>query len=441
MNFLSTFCSLLGGVVTPVVLFLTFAFLLPHINLSGILNPKKFIKSICDMPEGSKTSPFSALSLALAGTLGVGNITGVASALICGGPGAIFWMWTGAIVSLAVKYAAVYLAILFRGRKNGSWFGGAMYYIRDGLSSKLPGGFSATLASLFAVLCCLNSLITGNLIQSNSAASVVTDEHRLICGFALGALVFLSILFGTHRIEKITSTVIPLLTAIYILISLYIIVGNLSDIPGIISDIFSSAFSFKAVGGGAVGFSVREALRFGIMRGIFSNEAGCGTSPTAHASAETKSPHNQASLGIVEVAFDTLILCTLTAFVLLIADKKYSIIPWLTDADNAVVSLEAFRSLTSDAVYYILAVSVIMFAYATIIAQIYYGYSAIKYLTDKKLPLYIYYALSVITAVVGSKVTPPVMWMLADLIIGTMTVINCLTLISLRKRCHPQLRQ
>ncbi len=438
MDLLNRVCSLLGGVVTPAVLFLAFVFLLPHIRLSRILNPKKFIRSICDMPEGSKTSPFSALSLALAGTLGVGNITGVASALICGGPGAIFWMWAGASVSLAVKYAEVYLAVLFRQRKNSSWVGGAMYYIRDGLTDNRSGKFSAGLATLFAVLCCANSLITGNLIQSNSAASVVTDERRLLCGFVLGTLVLVSIIFGTHRIEKITSAVIPGLTAIYILISLYIIAVNLDFIPGIIREIFSSAFSFKAVGGGAVGFSVREALRFGIMRGIFSNEAGCGNSPTAHASAETKSPHNQACMGIVEVVFDTIILCTLTAFVLLIADKKYSIIPWLTDADNAVVSLEAFRSLTSDAVYYILSVSVIMFAYATIIAQIYYGYSAIKYLTDKKLPLYIYYALSVITAVAGSTVTPPVMWLFADLIIGTMTVINCLTLISLRKRCrHP----
>lgn len=437
MNIFDVVARAIGGVLTPLSLGLTFIFLLGRVNLLKILAPRRFFKDICDMPDKSKTTPFRALSLALAGTLGVGNITGVASALISGGPGAIFWMWMGAIVSISVKYAEVYLAVLFRRKKGGSYIGGAMYYIRDGFSHSKSRSMSLFLATLFAVLCCVNSLVTGNLIQSNTAASVISTDKRFVCGIILACLVFLSILYGTHRIEKITSMVIPTLCCIYIIISLYIIALNFNMIPNITRDIIGSAFSYRSVCGGALGFSVRESIRLGIMRGIFSNEAGSGTSPTAHAAADTKSPHNQGCFGIIEVIFDTLILCTMTAFVLMIADKKYGIIPWLTDVDNAVISLEAYGSLTSPLIYYILMISIVLFAYATIIAQVYYGRAAIGYLTEKKLPLYIYYIISVITTIIGSSISPKIMWTLADIVIGGMTVINCAVIILLRKKIQP----
>ena len=216
---------------------------------------------------------------------------------------------------------------LFGKKKKDSYTGGAMYYIRDGLSGIIPSRSGKALAAFFAILCCLNSLITGNLIQSNSAASVVNDKGRFWCGIFLASLVLFSIIYGTHRIEKITSSIIPILCSVYIIISLFIIIRNLDIIPSVFGDIFKSAFSFKSIGGGAVGFGTREAIRFGVMRGIFSNEAGSGTSPTAHASADTTGPHNQGCFGIIEVIFDTLILCTMTALVLMIADKKGSTVP------------------------------------------------------------------------------------------------------------------
>lgn len=167
-----------------------------------------------------------------------------------------------------------------------------------------------------------------------------------------------------------------------------------------------------------------------------ANEAGCGTSPTAHAVSDTKSPHHQACFGIVEVVFDTLILCTMTALVLLIADKRYSVIPWKTAADTAPVTLDAFRALTGDVVYYILIIAVVLFAYGTIIAQIYYGTVAIGYLTKKKLPLLLYFCASAGCTVVGAVISSPVMWTLADVIIGLMTVMNCIVLILLRRSCR-----
>lgn len=437
MRIFEILSDFLGSFLTPFFLLAAALFLFPKIRPARLLKPRSFLHTLCDFPENAQNTPFTALSMALAGTLGVGNITGVASALVSGGPGAVFWMWAGAIFSIIIKYAEVYLAVKYR-RHDGQWYGGAMYYIRDGLpsSSKIPYSVTAILGGVFAVLCCLNSLITGNIVQSNAAACVMPAEYRLTCGCILGILVLLSLFYGSRKIEKITAKLMPPLTAVYMIIAVTILIGNASLLPEVIGDIVRSAFAPRAVLGGTVGFTVREGVRFGVMRGIFSNEAGCGTSPTAHAASDTKSPHHQACCGVVEVVFDTLILCTMTALVLLIADRRYGILPWKSDADTAAVTLDAFRTLTGDAVYWILMIAVVLFAYGTIIAQIYYGTVAIGYLTRKKVPMLVYYALSAVCTVAGSVIASPVMWTLADIIIGIMTVINCAVLILLRRQCR-----
>lgn len=436
MRILGILSDFLGSLLTPLVLLAAALFLFPKIRPTRLLRPKSFVHALCDLPENAESTPFSALSMALAGTLGVGNITGVASALVSGGPGAVFWMWTGAVVSIVVKYAEVYLAVKYRRHIGRQRYGGAMYYIRDGLSKWLPYSVTAALGSVFAVLCCMNSLITGNIVQSNAAACVMPEGYRLACGIVLGVLVFASLLYGSRKIEKITAKLMPPLTAVYMLIAVTILICNCSLLPEVLGEIFRSAFAPRAVFGGTVGFTVREGLRFGVMRGIFSNEAGCGTSPTAHAVSDTKSPHHQACCGVLEVVFDTLILCTMTALVLLIADRRYAVIPWKTAVDTAPVTLDAFRALTGDAVYYILIAAVVLFAYGTIIAQIYYGTVAIGYITKKKLPLLLYYCISAVCTVVGAVISSPVMWTLADVIIGIMTVMNCSVLILLRRQCR-----
>lgn len=407
--------------------------MIPAIHLGKILRPKSFLKALTEKPKTSSTTPLRALSVALAGTLGVGNITGVASALIAGGPGAIFWMWMGALAVLAVKYAEVYLAVRYRKKDGESWYGGAMYYIREGLSKRLSVRFSRILAGGFALLCCLNSLITGNIVQANAASAVVPGNHRLTVGCVLSFCILLAMLYGARRVEKITSRLIPALSLLYIAVTLIITINNHTYLPDILQDIFSSAFSIRAAAGGAAGFTIREAMRFGIMRGIFSNEAGCGTSPTAHASADTISPHHQGCLGIVEVLFDTIVLCSLTSFVLLIADRKFSCIPWRTDADSSEVTLESFRLLSGDIVYWILLVSIILFAYATILAQLYYGTIALGYLSNKKGLQIAYSALSVIAVTAGSVISAPAVWLAADLVIGMMTAVNCIVIILLRR--------
>lgn len=438
MKIIQWISSVIGGVITPFFLSLAAFFLLFNLNYGKILSPSGFIKSM--KPEsGSKTgknSPLRALALALAGTLGVGNITGVTSALISGGPGSVFWMWVGAVLVIGIKYSEVFLAVKYRHRDSMGWFGGAMYYIRDGLGKIINYRAASALGGMFAVLCVTNSLITGNIVQSNAAASVFSDDSRLKTGIVLGSLVLLSILYGTRRIEKITALLIPPLAGVYIIIASYFIITNIELVSDTFRDIFRSAFSFRSVYGGAVGFSVREAVRFGVMRGIFSNEAGCGTSPTAHASAETSSPHSQGVCGIAEVIFDTIILCTLTAAVMLIADKKFAIIPWTANADASEVTLIALSLLGGEICRKIISVSIVLFAYATIIAQIYYGTIAIEYISDKKAPKYVYYALSVVCAVIGAVISSEVMWLSADIILGVMTVSNCAVIILLRKECR-----
>ena len=429
MSFLRAATDMLGSAVTPFMLIFTAAVL-----MFSTKREKKQEKTTAHVGFFSKNSPVRALTLALAGTLGVGNITGVTSALISGGPGAVFWMWAGSVIVIIIKYAEVYLSVLYRQRDRYGFFGGAMYYIRDGLSKRFGGRASAFFGSVFAVLCIANSLFTGNIVQSSAASSALSPKHRIVTGAILAVLVLFSIIFGTRRIERITAYLIPPLAGVYIAISAYVIFSNLSLAGEVFCDIFSSAFSYRAVLGGAAGFCMRDAVRYGIMRGIFSNEAGCGTSPTAHASAETESPSAQGRLGIAEVVFDTPVLCTLTALVMLIADKKYALIPWNTSSDAASVTLSAFGMIGG--FREILSVSIILFAYATIIAQIYYGTVAIGYLSQKKKWRVVYYILSVVCTVIGSVVSSELMWMGADALLGTMTVLNCLALLFLRRECR-----
>ena len=424
---LSFFSAVIGTVLTPLMLFAASAGILSGVGFRRIFDLRPLFRTKERKKAG--TSPLAALSLALAGTLGVGNITGVASALTAGGPGAVFWMWIGALAAVPVKYAEVRLAVRYRERTPVGWRGGAMYVIRNGF-----GGTKAAcgLASFFAVLCAANALVTGNLIQSNAAVSLLPPAHRMLWGLLLSLLVGLSVCFGTRHIERVAARLMPALTAFYIMVCLMAVLPRAAMLPGILSTIVRSAFSVRAFGGGMLGFSVREALRFGIMRGIFSNEAGCGTSPTAHAAAETDSEHNQALLGVCEVIFDTLILCTLSALVLLTADRVGGVIPWHGSCDAAPVVMDAFRLLCGSLPSTGVRIATVLFAYASVIAQIYYGLTAVGFLSKDKTAGRLFLGLSVLMPLCGAAVSPGAMWLAADLLLGSMTVLNCAVLLLLR---------
>ena len=238
---------------------------------------------------------------------------------------------------------------------------------------------------------------------------------------------------SSWRVSRSTSArsraPIPALTAFYLLLCAAVLLPNLGLLPGIFRLIFSSAFSPRAAAGAAGGYAVSRALRFGVMRGIFSNEAGCGTSPTAHAAAETRSPAHQAALGVVEVVFDTHILCTLTALTLLTADARFGILPWHGEADAAAVTLSCFGALLPSAAVLGLRIAVALFAYSSIIAQYYYGSAAVRFLTRKKTAAIVFGAAAAAAPLIGAVISSHAMWLLADILLGTMTAVNCSVLL------------
>ena len=408
MRFFSSLADFTGSVLTPLCLFLASAGV---VSVTGLKKLFRF-SDLLRRPKGKKegTSPAAALSLALAGTLGAGNITGVASALMAGGPGAVFWMWMGAIIAVPVKYAEVRFAVRYRRRRGTEWTGGSMYTIRDGLGSLFPSPSgrktAERLASLFAVLCAANALVTGNLVQSNAAVCLLPAGRKPLWGVLLALAVALSVLAGTRKIEKTAARLMPPLTAFYILVSLAAVLPHARMIPSLLRLILSSAFSSRAFGAGIAGFSVREAVRCGVMRGIFSNEAGCGTSPSAHAAAETDSEERQALLGVCEVIFDTLILCTLTALVLLTSDAVSGGFPWHTASDAAPAAMEAFEALAGEFAAMGVRIAAVLFAYASIIAQIYYGMTAVRFLTENRTAGNMFLALSAVMPLIGAAISP-----------------------------------
>ena len=424
---MDAFLQTLNGLIMPLMLTVCGLVLSFKIKILRMLSPKKFIKELTSSTEGSGTSPFASLCTALAGTLGVGNIAGVATAITAGGAGAVFWMWIGALVSISVKYGEVVLAVRFRRKGKEGFYGGAMYTIHDCLSKRLGNKAAGLIGTLFAVLCVLNSLVMGNLLQANSASSVFKNGYggTAVCLF-LGAGTAAVAFLGTKKIEKAASFLIPPLSALYILLSCSVIIRNHSLIPNAFKMILTGAFTFRSAAGGAIGLGIKGAVRFGFTRGIFSNEAGCGTSPTAHAAANTRSPHKQGCFGIIEVIFDTLILCTLTALIILICQIRFGPI----DADGTALTLKAFYLLSGRTAYYAVSFSVVLFAYATILAQLYYGRIALRYITRSEAVVRVYHVLMILLASVGGMVDVTLLWSAADLIVGVMTVINTSVLIT-----------
>ena len=395
--------------------------------------PKNFFRYISEASCDKKSSPFKSMCTALAGTLGVGNIAGVGTAITAGGPGSIFWMWVGAILCMSVKYSEVALAVKYRNySKTRGFYGGSMYTMKKALRNRLGARKAHLIGGVFSVLCIVNSFIMGNMIQSNAAGSTFSSRTQLV-GILLAGGLLLSAILGYKKISSITLLLIPPLSAVYLILSLSIIVGNYQLLPSIISKIIGSAFSKRAVAGGIYGFGIKEAVRFGITRGIFSNEAGCGTAPSAHASADVKSPHHQGCYGIFEVIADTLVLCSMTAFVILISDNMLG---HTQISDGIDLTLRAFEFLLGKWAYYVTGISVILFAFATLIAQLFYGDIAIGYFTDSKIPRVIFVGLSVLFCYMGSTIKPCVIWTWADIIIGIMTVINTIVLLMLRNQVH-----
>ena len=426
MDKLLTFANtyLLGPGLT-IAVFLCGAFLLIRLGPFALIHPKRTLGALTDKPDDG-ISPAKAMCVALAGTLGVGNIAGVASAIWLGGAGAIFWMWVSALAAMPIKYAEIVLAVGHRRAsdeaKGGRYHGGAHFYISDLADAGYGRRLTRFFAGFFAVLCLATSLTMGSAVQSNAVAVSLGELcgfNPLLCGLLLSIPVLAAVTGGLRRIADLTAKLVPLMSAVYIIMSLYVIFSNIGLMGAVISDIVASAFSVRAAGGGILGFLTCRTLAIGVTRGIVSNEAGCGTAPIAHASANVRSPAIQGVWGMVEVFADTLVICSMTAFVVLIGEKRG--IPIVSDGMTA--ALNAFGSFIPFAKP-LLTASVLIFAFCTIVCWFYYGSESLFYLTKRKGALTAYTIIYAACTVFGAPVSGGLVWTSADFTVSAMTAVN-----------------
>ena len=379
-------------------------------------------------------SPFQAVCTALAGTVGTGNIAGVAGAIALGGPGAIFWMWCSAFLGMCTKFSEVTLAIHFREKNsNGEYVGGPMYYIKNGLSKKWY--FLAVLYAVFGVLTVfgtVNATHVNTIVASINSALMsfhiidgTNDKENLIFGIFIAALVAMVLLGGIKRIGQVTEKLVPFMAVLYVILALGVIIMNIEHVPAVFGEIFSGAFSPRAATGGVIG-SMFLSMKKGVSRGIFSNEAGLGTGSIAHACADTDNAVHQGMFGIFEVFMDTIIICTLTGLVILLAA------PGITygQAAGAELTISGFTSTYGSWVSIFTAVAMCCFAFSTIIGWGLYGSRCIEFLGGEKLvrPFLVIYSF---VSIVGATINLGLLWDIADTFNGLMAVPNLIALLML----------
>ncbi len=377
--------------------------------------------------DGALT-PFQAVCTALAATVGTGNVAGVAGAIAIGGPGAVFWMWVSALLGMCTKFFEVTLAVHFRETNDkGELVGGPMYYIKNGLAKHWHW-----LAYLFAAFGVLTVFGTGNATQVNTIATAIDSALfnfgllskeaapmlNLVIGIALAALIALILLGGIKRIGHVTEKLVPFMAIMYILLSLGVIVMNINAVPGVFGAIIEGAFNPAAVTGGAVG-SFFMSMKKGVSRGIFSNEAGLGTGSIAHACADTRKPVKQGFFGIFEVFVDTIIICTMTALVILCSGVAVG----YGDAAGAELTINGFTSVYGGWVSIFTAIAMCCFAFSTIIGWGLYGVRCIEFLFGSRVnkPFMLVYSL---VAIVGATMNLGLMWSIAETFNGLMVIPN-----------------
>ena len=384
-----------------------------------------------DASDGAIT-PFQAVCTALAATVGTGNIAGVAGAIAIGGPGAIFWMWVSALFGMCTKYAEVTLAVHYREiNANGELVGGPMYYIKNGLSKKWHW-----LAYLFAAFGVLTVFGTGNATQVNTITTAINSAllnynvisesavstSNLIIGIIIAILIAMILLGGIKRIGRVTEKLVPFMALLYILLGLGVILLNIQNVPAVFVSIFRGAFQPRAVTGGIV-LSMFTSLKKGVSRGIFSNEAGLGTGSIAHACADTKKPVKQGMFGIFEVFTDTIVICTLTALVILCSGVAVD----YGKAAGAELTILGFTSTYGSWVSIFTAIAMCCFAFSTAVGWGLYGARCIEFLFSEKVikPFMVIYSL---VAILGATANLGLMWSIAETFNGLMAIPNLIAL-------------
>lgn len=397
--------------------------LMPILKLGAGIRLMWSGRSAAGVESDGEIPPFQALMTALSATVGTGNIAGVATAVFLGGPGALLWMWLTALVGMATKYSEAVLAVRFREvDERGAHVGGPMYYIRNGLGKKW-----AWLGILFAVFAAIAGFGIGNTVQANSVADVMEATFGLphwISGLILMVLVGLVLIGGIRRIGQVASALVPLMAVSYLLAGLVVLALNVADIPAAFALIFEHAFSPIAAEGGFAGAAVWAAIRFGVARGIFSNEAGLGSAPIAHAAAQTKNPINQGLVAMLGTFIDTIIICTITGLVIITSGV------WTSGESGAALTSMAFSHALPGVGDYVVAIALAVFAFTTLLGWSFYGERCIEFLFGVK-AIVPYRVAWVLAIPLGATVNLGLIWLVADTLNAMMALPNLIALLFL----------
>ncbi len=365
-------------------------------------------------------SPFQALMTALSGAIGTGNIAGVATAIYLGGPGAVFWMWITALIGMATNFTEAYLAVRFREQDElGNYVGGPMYYIRNGLGPRWHW-----LGIVFALFAMFAAFGIGNTVQANSVADAAYTSFGIpawLTGIVLALLTGAVIIGGIKRIGEVAGKLVPFMAIAYVLGAIGVIITLIDQVPATLALIVNDAFTGTAAAGGFAGASVWAALRFGIARGIFSNEAGLGSTPIAHAAARTNDPFKQGMVAMLGTFIDTIIVCTMTALVILMTGV------WTSGETGASLSALAFHTGLPGPGDWIVTLGLILFAFTTLLAWSYYGERCAEFLFGVRV-IFAYRLLWIGVIVIGAIGNLTVIWLLADVMNGLMAIPNLLAL-------------
>ncbi|MEW8011301.1 MAG: sodium:alanine symporter family protein [Candidatus Thiodiazotropha sp.] len=370
--------SIVWGPLMLVLILGTGLFLMLGLKLMPLAKLRYGFRMLWQGREGrgaGEISPFNALMTSLSATIGTGNIAGVATAIALGGPGALFWMWCTALVGMATKYAEAVLAVRFREvDENGNHVGGPMYYIKNGLGAKW-----AWLGGLFAIFGALAGFGIGNTVQANSVAHALSGNDGLqiapwVTGLVMAVLAALVLIGGIRRIAEVAGKLVPFMAIAYLLAGVVVLILNAGAVPGAVVEIVKQAFTSTAATGGFAGAAVWAAIRFGVARGIFSNEAGLGSAPIAHAAAATDNPVRQGTVAMLGTFIDTLIVCSITGLAIMVTDA------WTSGETGAALSSLAFERALPGIGGYVVSFGLAIFAFTTILGWSVYGERCVEYL-------------------------------------------------------------
>lgn len=455
MNFVESVVEGFGEMISsandflwgPVMLFLlvgTGVFLtirlkfLPWRNLPYAL---KLVFSKQEVEKGSgDITPFQSLMTALAATIGTGNIVGVATALVLGGEGALVWMWISALFGLSTKYAESVLAVKYREvNSQGEMAGGPMYALKNGFPIKRLG---QALAFCFALFTTLASFGIGNLTQSNSISNAMSDTFGVpswVVGLILAVLCGIVLMGGIKSIGKVCEKLVPLMAVIYFVAAVFVIILNYQNVPEGIVHIFQSAFSFEAAGGAAGGIAVMQAMRWGVARGVFSNEAGLGSAPIAAAAAKTDHASRQGYINMTGTFFDTLVVCSVTGLAIASSGVLGTIDPATGEAITGVsLTIAAFQTAFGLGGSYLVTVGIALFAFSTILGWEYYGEKALEYLVKNRTICKCYRFLFTCMTFIGATTALQIVWDFSDFMNGLMILPNLVCLLVLSKEASEE---